>query len=154
MAVDRLTNTMAAAIQTIPLRDAMNKIMAIARSGIFRIPGIRLCERSAWCRSGFKLHFLSLSRLCASSWPEDVMFGMRQLCNSAMPHRLQPCGPSRNQPGFFLLDLLKFGRADVRMSEFNWNGQPDTKSSIVLSAVRYSTSHGGAAERAGAGNYS
>lgn len=77
----------------------MNEMMAMARSGIFRIPGIRLCERSAWCSSGFKLHFLSLSRLWESSWPEDVMFEMRQLCRSAMARSLQPCGPIRNQAG-------------------------------------------------------
>lgn len=45
----------------------MKAMIPIARSGIFLIPGILLCERSALRSRGWRLHFRSLSKLRESA---------------------------------------------------------------------------------------
>lgn len=89
----QFTRTMPAAAHTMAFRNVIASMMATARKGILLIPGIRLCERSTWRKSGFMLHFPSSIRLCVSKGgvsSDDVMAG--NAVEFAMTHTSSPMG--------------------------------------------------------------
>jgi hypothetical protein len=54
---------------------AMKNMIARARKGIFRMPGIRLWERSAWRMSDFGVHLLFVSSLGESDLDSEKLGG-------------------------------------------------------------------------------
>lgn len=120
--VQALTSTIAAAIQTIILTNAINNIMAMARRGIFLIHGKRLCWRSALWMSGLKLHLRSLSMrplstLCAS---EFILCKQSTLCHWIRNSpSVSPCGstPEMSYHYWLVLDEGLISNRDVNFLE-------------------------------------
>lgn len=115
----------------------------MARRGIFLIQGIRLCERSAWRRSGFRLHFLSLSRLRESVgelFSNDVIVVTSQLCLQRVPRK--PSVLSANSQSVGAGVVLKLWLTDMRKGKFysyieleSKPAGPQRREKIVISLI-------------------
>lgn len=90
----------------------MNAIIPIARSGIFLIPGILLCERSALRSKGCRLHLRSPSRLRSSGdsgLKEAIVNTIRAVERCRYMQELETCtNAKRGVPGLIGLQFPNF----------------------------------------------